>query len=283
MKRLLVTGASGVLGGYIVRRLVEQGQPHVAWSGPRSATGVDLGDPSAVSASLRAASPAVVIHAAAMARLSDCHRDHERAQRINTAGTALLADLCAAGKARLVYVSTDLVFDGEHAPYRETDPPAPLSIYGQTKAAAEQAVLAHPGNTVVRVSLLFGPSPGAPSFFDEQVRCLREGKEITLFEDEWRTPIDLPTAAHALVELALSDEDGLFHVGGPQRLSRLEMGRALARVYGYDSSLVRPIRRGSFPALEPRPRDTSLDSSRWRKAFPWIHWSNHDEALRRFV
>jgi dTDP-4-dehydrorhamnose reductase len=280
MKRLLVTGASGVLGGYLIRRLTQHGHPLVAWNGPR-ASGVDLLDHAAVTIAFRAAAPDIVIHTAALARIADCYRHPERARRINTAGTGLLADLCADVKARLVHVSTDLVFDGEHAPYRETDPPTPLSFYGQTKAAAEPAVLAHPGNAVVRVALLFGPSRQAmPSFFDEQFRALREGREITLFEDEWRTPIDLAMAAHALEELALSDAEGIFHVGGRERLSRLEMGRELAKALGVSLDLVRPSRREAVPAPEPRPRDTSLDSSRWRAAFGQIPWPTYAEALR---
>jgi dTDP-4-dehydrorhamnose reductase len=290
MKRLLVTGASGVLGGYLVRRLEQQGHPLAVWSGPRSRSAgsipaffsaVDLTDPAAVTVAFHAAAPSIVLHSAALARISDCHRNPALAWAINARGTALLADLCAEAGVRLVCVSTDLVFDGEQAPYRESDPPAPLSVYGQTKAAGEQAVLAHPGNVVVRVSLLFGPShQSGPSFFDEQVRALTEGREITLFEDEWRTPIDLGTAAHALVELALSDQEGIFHVGGPERLSRLEIGRELAKVLEVSPDLVRPARREAIAAPEPRPRDTSLDSSRWRQAFGRLPWPGHAEALR---
>jgi dTDP-4-dehydrorhamnose reductase len=281
MRRLLITGASGVLGGYLVRQAAQRGGPYIAWDGPRHG-GVDLADRDAVVAAFRCADPAIVLHAAALARISDCHRDPERARSINTGGAALLAELCAAARARLLFVSTDLVFDGERAPYRPSDPPAPVSVYGQTKAAGEQAVLAHPVNVVARVSLLFGPSrQTVPSFFDEQVRALREGRAITLFEDEWRTPIDLATAAAALIEIALADVEGLFHVGGPERLSRLEMGRELAKVLGVSADLVRGNRRADAPAGEPRPRDTSLDSTRWRTAFPGSVWPGYAEALRQ--
>src|SRR5439155_2744036 len=95
-------------------------------------------------------------------------------------------------------------FDGERAPYGEEDDPAPLSVYGRTKADAEAAVRAA-GGLVVRVSLLYGPSlSGRPSFFDDQAAALRSGRPLTLFEDEWRTPLALPAAARALVELARS-------------------------------------------------------------------------------
>ena len=287
MRRILVTGASGILGGYLLRHLSRQGMSSINWSGTRDGDGlnrVDLADYAAATIAFRAAAPDVVLHAAAMARVADCHRDPQRAREVNVAGTALLTDLCAKAGVRLVFVSTDMVFDGERAPYRETAPPSPLSVYGRSKAEAELAALAQPGNAVVRLSLLFGPSRTRQlSFFDEQVRALREGRSIALFEDEWRTPIDLATAAQALTELALSDAEGTFHLGGPERLSRLEMGRRLAGGLGIDPERVRSNRRTDAATAEPRPRDLSLDSSRWREAFPGLPWPGYAESVKRLL
>jgi dTDP-4-dehydrorhamnose reductase len=291
MPRLLVTGASGLLGGYLLRRLRDAGHPLTAWSGssPGEVLGVpvvpvDLADPDAVSAAFRDARPDVVLHAAARARLPDCHRDPAGATRVNAGGSACLAGLCADSGARLVVVSTDLVFDGEHAPYAEQDPPAPLSVYGRTKAEAERAVLAHPRTAVARVSLLFGPSlSGRPAFFDEQVDSLRARRGVRLFVDEWRTPLALHAAAEALVALAFSDVTGLLHLGGPERLSRLEMGLRLAAALGADPGVIAATVREGAPAAEPRPRDVSLDSTRWRSLFPHLPWPGFDEALRQLL
>ncbi len=287
--RVLVTGASGQLGGYLVRRLLQAAHAVTGWSG--SARGpvaglppepVDLADADAVAAAFRRARPQVVLHAAARARIHDCYRDPDRARRVNTDGSALLARLAAESGARMVHVSTDLVFDGERGAYREEDPATPLSVYGRTKCDAEPAVLAYPRHAVVRVSLLFGPSVvGRASFFDEQVAALRAGRPVTLFADEWRTPLSLETAATALTELACSDFTGLLHLGGPERLSRLEMGRRLAAHLGADPALAVPGLRAQAPASEPRPRDTSLDSTRWHRLFPQVPWPGFDEALRQ--
>src|SRR5579885_1246798 len=131
--RILITGASGQLGAYLLHEVRRCGGV-VAWSGGRCGEAfgipwrpVDLGDPDAVATAFREARPDAVIHAAAWARVSDCWRDPEGARRINTAGTRVLAELAEATRARLVLVSTDLVFDGEHAPYREEDPAVPVS------------------------------------------------------------------------------------------------------------------------------------------------------------
>src|SRR5262249_60143482 len=120
-----------------------------------------------------------------------------------------------------------------------------------------------------RVSLCFGPGlNGRPSFFTEQVDAFRAGRPITLFADEWRTPLSLATAARALVELARSDFSGLLHLGGRERLSRLEMGQKLAEALNADPAVIREARRDDVPSPEPRPRDTSLCSDRWRAVFP---------------
>jgi dTDP-4-dehydrorhamnose reductase len=281
MSRVLLTGASGLLGAYLLRHLQGTGADVLAWHGARD---VDLADAGALTAAFRAARPAVVLHAAALARIADCHRQPERAFQVNAAATAVLAGECARAGARLLLVSTDLVFDGESAPYAETAAPAPLSVYGRSKVAAEQAVLAHAHHAVARVGLLFGPTLNRrPSFFDDQASALRSGRPVTLFADEWRTPLDLATAARALSELALSGATGLFHLGGPERLSRLEMGRQLAAALGADPGAIVVATRADVPAAEPRPRDVSLDSGRWRGLFPDLPWPAFGEALRQLL
>jgi dTDP-4-dehydrorhamnose reductase len=263
----------------------------VAWSGSGRATlagvplrPVDLGAAAAVAAAFREAHPVAVIHAAAVTNVAACFRDPDRASRVNAEGTRLLAELAAGARARLLLVSTDLVFDGERGWYAEHDSPAPLSVYGRTKVAAEKAVLAVPGGAVARVSLLFGPSlVGQPAFFDQQAAALRARRPIPLFEDEWRTPLSLRTAAGALTALVAGDVEGLVHVGGPERMSRLEMGRRLAAVIGCDPSTIVPARRAQAAADESRPRDTSLDASRWRSCFPGLPWPDFEEALREMM
>jgi dTDP-4-dehydrorhamnose reductase len=289
--RILVTGASGYLGGYLLHELSRHPVPAVAWSGSQTGARlgiplqtVDLENPDAVAGAFRTSRPTVVIHAAALASVAACFGHPERAHRINVDASKLLAELAEQAGARLLHVSTDLVFDGTRGGYREDDAVAPLSVYGRSKAAAEQAVLATPGSAVVRVSLLFGPArAGRPSFFDEQIAALRAGRACTLFEDEWRTPLALTTAARALLTIARSDFSGVLHLGGPERVSRLEMGRRLAAFLGADPSVIRPARRNHVAALEPRPCDTSLDSSHWRQLFPEQSWPAWNDALREMV
>jgi dTDP-4-dehydrorhamnose reductase len=275
------------LGGYLLREAVDRGLEVTAWSGSRTGRWfkvavqpVDFMQAAELAKAFQEVRPQVINHAAALADVEACRREPDRARRINTEATARLAELAAGAGARLLYVSTDLVFDGEKGNYDEWASTAPLSVYGQTKRDAEPEVLNYSQLAVARVSWLYGPTlTGREGFFDDVVLKLRTGSPLRLYDDEWRTPISLTVAAKALVGIALSDFAGTIHVGGPERMSRWEIGRRLAAYLGIDASGIKAARRASDPAPEPRPRDTSLDSSQWRSMFPNEPWPCFEEAL----
>ncbi|MEX0741388.1 MAG: sugar nucleotide-binding protein, partial [Phycisphaeraceae bacterium] len=131
--RVLLTGASGQLGGYLLRELQERGEQVFAWSGRQD---VDLTDGAAVRQAFERVHPGVVLHTAAMSKPSDCYAHPDQAQRVNVVATERLTELADAAGARMIFTSTDLVFDGEQGMYREEDPPNPLCVYGRTKVEA---------------------------------------------------------------------------------------------------------------------------------------------------
>jgi dTDP-4-dehydrorhamnose reductase len=184
---------------------------------------------------------------------------------------------------RIVYTSTDLVFDGGQAPYAEADEPRPCSRYGLSKLEGERALAAHPNALVVRLSLLYGPTLlEDQGFFDQQLATLRRGDTLTLFEDEWRTPIALDEAANALVELYEGSQRGILHLGGPKRLSRYEMGRQLAEVAGVNPDLVKGNSQAEIDFPEPRPQDVSLITERVRSILENVP-GDYRSGLRRLV
>ncbi|MBI3893203.1 MAG: SDR family oxidoreductase [Candidatus Wallbacteria bacterium] len=293
--RILITGATGNLGTYLLRHF--QGGQHqvVGWSlktGRQlfgaAITPVDLADPKAVEKAFDAAAPDVVIHAAAMASVEACHRAPGQADAVNTTASGLLLTL-SAGR-RLVYVSTDLVFSGEKGGYRETDVAEPLSVYGRTKRAAEPAVTScwFAQTVAIRLGLLYGPSmTDRLNFFDRTLAALRSGQPFALFHDEWRTPLSLRSAAAAVAGVATSNflhfreihHARLLHVAGPERLSRHEMGVRIATFLVADPWRLLRASRGDAVAPEPRPRDTSLDITRWRALFPGQTCPTLEEGL----
>jgi len=218
--------------------------------------------------------PAAVILCTALPRIPDCESYPALARRINVDLPRAVATWCAANGARLVHVSTDLVFGADPAPpcgYREDAPTAPVSVYGSTKAEAEHAVLElHSRAVVARLPLLFGDSLGRGLGASESLlAAIARGEQPTLFEDEWRTPLDVRDAAGALIELAGGDFAGTLHVAGPECVNRVELGLAALRAHGFDDqaarSRIRVGRRAELGMERTRPADVSLDASRARE------------------
>ncbi len=249
-----VTGAGGLVGGYIVRTAAR-------WAPDWEVRGlarreVDLTDEAAVRRLWREHQPAAVIHCAAISRPAVCEQDPERATKINVGATALLASL--ASEMPLLFFSSDQVFDGRQGRYVETDRINPINYYGETKAAAEEIVLSNPRHTVIRLALTAGTSStGDRSFVEDMRRSVAANLRLTLFTDEFRSPVPAGVVARAIWELIGRKKPGLYHLGGAERLSRMEIGEALAMSYSELASRLQP---GSVAAYHgpPRPPDLSM-------------------------
>ena len=262
---MLITGAAGFIGQQVADSAASAGFGPVwaTWhlSPPALSDGVtcrqlDITDQGAVDALLRELQPDAVIHAA-------YRKNGPDAEAITTVGSGHVARAAAAIGARLVHISTDMVLDGENAPYDESAQPAPVHGYGRTKDAAEALVRSSASDAaIVRTSLvcrLDPPDPVTQWISD----CLRDGETITLYTDEIRCPVWLDDLSSALLELAASDFSGVINVSGPQALSRYEMGLRLARCLGLDPARITPG-LSSLSSVR-RPRNLTLDTSLARR------------------
>ncbi len=253
-----ITGAGGLIGGYLARAAAEYAPQFQARALTRA--DFDLTDFSAVERHFRADSPRLIIHCAANSKSTDCQAHPEEARKINVEATAHLAAL--AGESDFIFFSSDLVFDGRKGNYTEGDAVNPLSVYGETKAAAEEIVLRNARHSVVRTSLNSGASPKGNTAYNEQMReSWGEGKTLKLFFDEYRSPIPAAATARAVWELAAGRRAGLYHLAGAERLSRVQIGQLLAARH---PELAARIERCSLREYvgAPRAADTSLNCAR---------------------
>jgi dTDP-4-dehydrorhamnose reductase len=285
--RVLVTGAGGLLGGRLAALLHERGLEVLAAHrlsmpppGPRPVL-VELTDTKALARMLDVSRPDAVVHAAAMGRSNRCEERPDEAELVNARLPGALARECRERRLRLVALSTDLVFGGDRAFVREDDPPGPLGVYGRTKLAGEEAVLSScPGAAVVRVALVLGRGHGARATSTESVaRALRAGQTVRLFTDEHRTPVDPESVADAVARLLECPAAGRFHLGGPERISRHELGLRVARELRLPEAGIVAGRQADHTGPDRRAADVSLDSGRARRELGWQP-RPIDEAIR---
>src|SRR5688572_25928282 len=237
--RVLVTGASGMLGGRLAQLLATRFEVVAAAHQSAVPAGLervsmDLEAPASVEEAFAAARPEAVLHAGAWAFTDLCERDPDKAHRINVGGSRAVARACAERALRLVAISTDLVFPGTRAWSDEEQATGPVMMYGRTKRDGEDAALETGARAVIaRVPLIIGRGYGARSTATEAVGwALRAGRPLTLFIDQFRTPADPESVAEALAVLLTGTQTGRFHLGGPERVRRHELGLRVARVHG---------------------------------------------------
>jgi dTDP-4-dehydrorhamnose reductase len=256
--RVWVTGAGGLIGQYIIRAAEEKAPlcEVIALARPD----LELTDFARVERRFLADRPRLVIHCAAMSKSPDCQSNPGRAKLVNVEATARLAAL--AGEIGFIFFSTDLVFDGKKGNYIETDAVNPLSVYGETKAAAEEIVLKNLRHVIVRTSLNSGASPKGNVAYNEQLRDgWKRGRTLQFFFDEYRCPIAACVTARAIWELAASGRGGTYHLAGSERLSRAQIGELAAARHPELETRMEICSLREYPGA-PRAADTSLNCAK---------------------
>ncbi|HKP76604.1 MAG TPA: SDR family oxidoreductase [Longimicrobiaceae bacterium] len=256
--RILITGGAGLLGSELIARAPAGAELHATRrvrpvAGAEAHT-VELSDAAATAALLQRVRPDLVIHTA--------YSQYE-AERDVWLATESLVHACAGAGCALIHLSSDVVFDGEHAPYAEDAEPTPLHAYGQFKAMAERLVRERlPSAAIVRTSLIVRPSP-LDAVSTWVVTGLRGGDPVRLFVDELRCPIAVEDLAAQLWELAALPANaraGFWHLAGPESVSRYTLGVLVARHHGTHPDDIVPTR--SRGAGLQRPRDLRLLTTR---------------------
>jgi dTDP-4-dehydrorhamnose reductase len=268
---ILITGASGFLGWNLCRvaaatcRVVAVVNTRRIDIPNAKVVAADLTRHADVMRLLDAARPGAVVHAAAMADPNACETHPRESHTINVDAAAALAAECGRRELPFAFASTDLVFDGLHAPYREDDAPHPVMLYGRQKVQAEGEIRrVHPRAVICRLPLMFGdPGPAAKSFIQPMIAAILEGREPRLFTDEYRSPVGALSAARGILHMLATQQGTTVHLGGRQRISRYDFGLLLSRLMGKEGA-VRLIATRQCDVVMPaaRPPDVSLDSAK---------------------
>lgn len=269
MTRILVTGASGLLGlNFALQHAAQHEITGVVNSQalrntPFTVRSADLGQPGSGAALLEAVRPEILLHCAAVANLEVAERDPALAQRVNADLPGELAEASRRLGVRMVHLSTDAVFDGTHGPYREDDEPNPLSAYARSKRAGELAVLAaNPRAIVARVNFYGWSLSGRRSLAEFFFNNLSAGKTANGWTDVFFCPLEVNTLGDLLLEMVQAGLEGLYHVVSSQCLSKYDFGRAVARAFGLDENLVQATRVSESGLSAARSPDLRLSTAK---------------------
>lgn len=269
-RRLLLTGASGMLGATLVERwsarwdIVALTGRHQLARGLERSMPVDLRRPQHLADLVVEARPDAVVHAAAWTDVDACEADPATARALHRDATDAIARGAARAHARLIYVSTDAVFSGTSGPHREQDPIDPLSVYARTKREGEEAALsACSSSLVVRTCIVGWNAQRKRGLVEWLLDELRAGRPVAGFADVAFTPITATRLVDSLEQLLELKATGVLHVAGGECVTKHAFATSVAHEFGLDRSLVRASRLGDVPLRAPRPLAPCLDCSRY--------------------
>ena len=296
-KKVLVTGASGLLGRQILECFRAEKWEVLGLAYSRAKEGlrrVDLCDPAQVEGVLDEFKPTVVVHSAAERRPDVVENQGDKTKALNVSATQRLANLCNQRNIYLLYISTDYVFDGKDPPYAPNAPTNPLNAYGQSKLDGEQEVLKYPSLGILRVPILYGPIEylGESAVTTLFSGVMDSSKPANMCDYQQRYPTHVTNCGQVCVGLAgryLSGPTtstttpgpaaGIWHYSGKELFTKYRMAVAMAEVFGMSKDHLVPVKEPSKTAA-PRPYDCKLDSSATEKALPNIPYISFKDGIK---
>ena len=287
---ILVTGASGLLGAAVVSLAHRQGfevvglcHRHQVDIPGISLRCVDLTSETETCRVFEELRPSAIVHCAAATNVDWCEQHAGEAYELNVTMSERIAQIASRIHAQLLYISTDSVFDGAGGPYAEGDPPAPLNIYAQTKLKGEQEVMRiTPSAAIARVTFYGWNVQSKQSLAEWILQKLVLGETVQGFRDVIFCPILTDDLAQVLLALLERNLTGLYHVVGPEPMSKYEFAHRLACAFGFDPNQIIPASLAEAKLSAARPRDTSLNTNKicsaLGRAMPDV-----DSGIRRFM
>ncbi|MCE5213371.1 MAG: dTDP-4-dehydrorhamnose reductase [Methanobacterium sp.] len=259
MKRLFITGGSGLLGS----RFGKFSKDYEVISTynrnlEENAIKLDITDEKDVLDKIKSIEPDLVIHPAALTNVDYCEDHQKEADQINAQGTLNIVKACEEADSKLIYVSTDFVFDGEKGKYQENDKTNPISYYGLSKLKGEEFVINSNINyAIARVSVLYGWHRNF-NYVTWVINELKENNQINIVTDEFNSPTYAENAAEAILNIYSKAKEGIYHIAGDERINRFDFAKNIAQVFELDETLINPIKSSDLIRKAKRPMDSSL-------------------------
>jgi dTDP-4-dehydrorhamnose reductase len=285
LEKVLITGASGLLGSKLVKALSDGYEvipSHNTHPIHPDSVRMDIVDGKEVARVLSAVKPELVVHAAAETNVDKCETNRELAWAVNVEGTRNVAEACRKMAMKLVYVSTDYVFDGERGLYGEEDEANPVNYYGVTKLRGEELVREIcEDSVVVRTSVLYGWHPSKVNFATWVIDSLKSGRRISVAQDHYNSPTLAEDLAEMIMRIVEMNASGVYHTAGSERVSRYDFAMKIAETFELDKLLVMPVKMKDLKVwLAKRPRDSSLSVDKIRRELE-VSPLDLNEALKR--
>ena len=295
--KLLVIGGSGLLGYKVAKMASNEHETFLTYNYRSiqvegcTALKLDKCDRKAVFELFEKIKPDVVIDTAALHNVDYCETHPEEAWKVNVEGTRNVAEACKKIDAKIIFISTDYVFDGTKGYYTEEDTPNPLSYYAKTKLEAEKIIQSLDVNYIIaRPSVIYGWNPNEVSglksssgksvnFVVWALQKLEKGEEIKAVTDQYSSPTLADNLAEALLVMASSEKQGIYHTAGKDCVNRYEFTLKIAEVFGLDKSLIKPVTSEIFKQIAKRPKKCCLDVSKAEKDFG-IRFLTVEEGLK---
>ena len=295
--KVLVIGGSGLLGYKLVEKASEKYDTFLTYNfRPVQIEGctalkLDKCDREAVFELLEKIKPDVVIDTAALHNVDYCETHPKEAWKVNVEGTRNVAEACKKIGARIIFISTDYVFDGTKGRYTEEDEPNPLSYYAKTKLEAEKIIQSLGISYIIaRPSVIYGWNPNevlglksssgkSINFVVWALQKLEKGEEIKAVTDQYNCPTLADNLAEALLIMASSEKQGIYHTAGKDCVNRYQFTLKIAEVFNLDKSLVKPVTSEIFKQIAKRPKKCCLDVSKAERDFK-VKFLTVEEGLK---
>jgi dTDP-4-dehydrorhamnose reductase len=293
MIKVIITGSNGLLGQSLLNLLLKDTHKYQVFGFSRggnrsgredfSYTSIDITDEIILKKNIKQIQPDFIINTAAMTQVDDCENKKEACDLLNVTVVKWLSEVSNEINAHVIHISTDFIFDGIKGFYKETDKPNPLSYYGVSKLKSEEVLIQSRINfTILRTILVYG------KVFDMSrsnivlwvKEMLSKGKEITIVDDQFRTPTYVEDLALACKISMDKRAKGIYHISSNELLSVFEIAQQIATVFHLDKSLIKPISTSTLNQTAPRPVKTGFDLSKTNKELEFYPRSFKEDIVK---